>query len=457
MRWRTGLLLSIPILIGIACPFLAGRVVNYVAEREYAEASRQARAMGLPLTPREAVKHLEPGPDSLNAAEGVKEVLRTMLDTSRPALNEFQRPMRKEFKQANEFASKFLAVRFQAGQTMDWARVEQESKTFEPYLEKVERALERPDWNFKRNWDEGFAMLLPDLAHLRQMGRMLHLRALLQMQRGDFQAALRSVGALFRLGRHLQTEPMMIPMLVGVSLERVGLEAALDLARIRPLSVDEIATIRKVVDIPTRSIDWRTIWLVEGASTLVSIELFKDWKGLTEFGLKEQDGYAPISRQRILRCKTQVLHALMNAEREWASGPKDLEASVQITRQCNVEMEAALSDVTDVFSKLAADEDPSDAIHNTLEVLEAKKRLTSLALLVSSQPYGRRKLPPEALTARYADPFSGKPMSFSMSGRLFSLYSVGTDGKDDGGSEQLDENGKTVDIVVSFPFRTNSR
>jgi len=85
---------------------------------------------------------------------------------------------------------------------------------------------------------------------------------------------------------------------------------------------------------------------------------------------------------------------------------------------------------------------------------DARHRLANLALAVTAYKLKNNKYPaklddlvPAHISAVPVDPFDGKPLRMTVADGGPVLYSVGPDGKDDGGAELDKSEGKTGDIT----------
>lgn len=87
----------------------------------------------------------------------------------------------------------------------------------EAVLKEVEEAAARPQCRFPIQYEKGFACLLPHLSSLRQIARVLQLRALAELEAGQSEAALKDVRLMLRVANSLETEPMLISLLVRMA------------------------------------------------------------------------------------------------------------------------------------------------------------------------------------------------------------------------------------------------
>ncbi len=455
MKLKTVGLFAAAAILVLGAPVLGAKILTWVAEREWGQVQAEAKAMGLPLTIDEALRDYQPGPDDRNAAEGVKEVLREILAPPNAGSTEFQGPFKPEYKREKD-TNRLLSALFKPGAKQDWTELREAVKVLDDPLARLEKELKKPDWHFNRDWQKGMALLFPDATHLKNLSRRLHAKALVAMHDGDFPKALQSVEALLRLGRHYQTEPAVILVLAGVTIESIAFQAALDLARLHPLSSSQQAALSDLVRPGPSEVDWRRIWLVEGTGSLAMMSLFLTEDGLREIGFKEGDGPAPFSYRKYLKAKTEVVRILMEAEKDWADEPKSAERAVQVATKHAQTLNDVLSRFSEVYDMLSGGGAGSHPFERSIiarKRQEATRRLTFLALQITAQPTGKWRLPTEASQEAWLDPFSGKPMILAQDAKGFRLYSVGANGVDDGGSVEHDVNDERLDIVVSFPTR----
>ena len=75
--------------------------------------------------------------------------------------------------------------------------------------------------NFHRDYDRGFAMLMPELSMMRRATRLLTVRALVETQSGRTGQACDTLLLGFHMAGHLQTEPILISQLVRVACDAI--------------------------------------------------------------------------------------------------------------------------------------------------------------------------------------------------------------------------------------------
>ena len=84
--------------------------------------------------------------------------------------------------------------------------------------------LPRCDW--APDYEDGVRLVLPHLPKARALARLAALHARHELEQGHWKAGAEDVAALLQLARHLETDRMMIPALVGYSIEALAIEAA---------------------------------------------------------------------------------------------------------------------------------------------------------------------------------------------------------------------------------------
>jgi len=85
----------------------------------------------------------------------------------------------------------------------------------------VEQAASLPHCDFHRKWAQGPDLTFPEHGPMRHMAQMLAVKATLECDDGDPEAALRTIGVCARMTRHLGEEPIMMAALVRIAIEAV--------------------------------------------------------------------------------------------------------------------------------------------------------------------------------------------------------------------------------------------
>jgi hypothetical protein len=133
-------------------------------------------------------------------------------------------------------------------------------------LRLVEIGATREHAYFGSELSEGMHRILPSVQEYRALGRALSVRARLEIARGQFDRAIRTIGVGMTLGQHVsQGGPGLLNVLVGMSIQSVVLARVEDLAqRGGPNLYWALATLpRPMADFwPAK--DWDRQWVLAG-------------------------------------------------------------------------------------------------------------------------------------------------------------------------------------------------
>jgi hypothetical protein len=114
--------------------------------------------------------------------------------------------------------------------SLDKLPVEDVRKALAPYRSvfsgvEIAARRDRCDWDLpiREIGTDLFGMLLPEIQEARTIGRLLALRARLQLAEGNTEEALATVRTIFAFSRHIAEQPFLISGLVGTAMANVGL------------------------------------------------------------------------------------------------------------------------------------------------------------------------------------------------------------------------------------------
>ncbi len=99
---------------------------------------------------------------------------------------------------------------------------------------QLERAAEREgtDWSWhleELSGDDSISFLLPEIQQARQLARVLHLKARLEIVEGRYDDAVATLRVGYRLGRDVAQPPIIINALVGIAIDSIMHSAAMEL------------------------------------------------------------------------------------------------------------------------------------------------------------------------------------------------------------------------------------
>lgn len=287
---------------------------------------------------------------------------------------------------------------------------------------------------------------LPELGGLRKIARLVHYEGLFSASAGEMETATRNAVALLRASAHLQTQPFVISYLVGISLEASGQDLLAQIPVLAAEKADCAALLKRVrtanppIRRPTRQFEVERLTFLDCAQ---------------RYAL-DTDGDGKIDRI--------AAAPVIDAQNGFAlAAPKTFEEMLADAKPLYDRLVALASEspatVKAAGEKIVADARAGGAslqavlLPNLGRVVELHHRAvavrngTRLLLCVHAFKQKNGRWPndlKEALSGESAailkDPFSGKDFVYKLTGGQPLLYSVGHDGKDDGGKRAADGN-----------------
>lgn len=345
-----------------------------------------------------------------------------------------------------------------AGLAGDWGTVATALQQRTAALALFEAAATKPRVDFERDLDLGPNVLFPEFAGMKSGVRSLGLRARLRTVRGDRVGALKDVRTALRLARQTEADANLIAFLVRISCEAIVYDdvrraAALDpglvpaflteigrpyappnLARaLRSEAYLAIATIRNLQRIPKEDDDRDGI-----RAETDPAEIRRD-------GVPETKGYRAFMTRSL-----QVWTRLAPFLRKYEGDPVRL--SEEVDRIADAEAEKRAVSYTMnlvIFPTLSA-------VGKAVPKLQADREITLAYLRALDLRRRTGAFPKMLLTGK--DPF-GRPYIARREGTGFRIYSLGANGRDDGGLSPVERPAtlKSDDIVAAYPPPTRKR
>jgi len=309
--------------------------------------------------------------------------------------------------------------------------------------------VDRPTGRFRFTMGKGVLdTLLPHLQILRQQVDVLLADALLRVDGGDADGALDSCRAAVCAARSLFDEPFAISQLVRIACMAKTQEAILAvLDRGRPSAV-ALAETQQVVADETEQVISRTAMLGERAMMFEVLGRLADGslsldKVIRDVNAKLSfDGPRDIlSRPAVLRASQGLMLERMNLMVEavrqpswtWLEGNDRYDRSMRPARGADGKLnpeDALVVSLAPSLRHIIEGELRIDALGRALELLIAAERY---ALIGGDWPKSAEALVPRYLKAVPTDPLTGKPMRLVRERDRLIAYSLGVNGRDDGG------------------------
>lgn len=321
-----------------------------------------------------------------------------------------------------------------------------------PTLALLREAAARPGCRFSRDWTRpSFAMLLPELQQLREAARLLQLATRRAAAEGRLVDAIRDLGLLARIGRHAAGEPLPISGLVGIAIDSLALDSLDEmLSRLteadRPL-LDDPQFRALVAQTPSLT---RHFFGAEAFGLRTFASLADGSLGFETLRTMQSLDASPGSFTNPLATSPALMfYRIFLLPAEVAGYRTALQTQQQLSGQTGLaptteaaiaSLESRLSEsrpgilssiILPLLSGAIRAEVRSRARHQAARVAVAATRIR---LETGRLPEGLATLVPDELPASPVDPFTaGKPLRYRKADDVLLIYSVGPNGRDDGG------------------------
>jgi hypothetical protein len=339
-------------------------------------------------------------------------------------------------------------------------------------LELIEQATRREKYYIPSVGDHVWALPLPFLPRYRLVGFTFTARAALRQHSGDLAGAWQDVMTTHRLARLIQQAPSLIEQLVAVVIENSATEASTRLAADDRLGADlarqMLADLKQLKPVG-RSLE--SIDSIERLTLLDAIAYL--YRGGT-FDDLETLGSEPSRRSRpididynaVLRRANGVYDQMMAEMRKPFYEPRQDNFTPLLSDSYRLNI--VLTKIGGRLGRRRRTEAIGDVLIgfllpslNRAALLEGKAQcgfaLEKLAVALAVYKHDNGQYPdkldelsPDYLAEIPADPFSGKGLIYYPDELGYVLYSVGLNGRDDGGINERDED--ESDIAVGVPF-----
>lgn len=436
-------------LCGVGGYAITRTIFDYpYAARELDAAVAEAKQLGLPWE----AKDLAPNPpvrEAENAAPLLIPVFKA-LDSQAPA-----------GRVRNE------AINKAAGANATPAQRQAALKENGSVLANLDRALQKDRFWMDRDWDEGAALLFPEYAATKSAVKLLTVRAEVKREAGNFHGAADDLAKAQRLARMIGEEPILIAGLVNLACESIvyrEVEELIEKGMRQPAALKEAE--RLLATSLPRDLFAQHLRgeVYMGIATIRNLRRSGGIESLTnmgEMGSSEPDPSIPLLRtgvpqsvaERAFLARHLQAWSLIFRDIRSGRGPLEISRRADAIAQ-EMEEKRTASHVLNailfpVFSQAGA----------AYVRVEANRRaLQGLSKVVAYRTRtGRCPATLAAAGFNETDPFDGKPMRMVVKGEQVRVYSVGADGKDDGGV-MAQEQGKSPqaqgvanDVAAIYP------
>ncbi|MEX0714734.1 MAG: hypothetical protein WD278_20530 [Pirellulales bacterium] len=330
-------------------------------------------------------------------------------------------------------------------------------------LALIRRAAAMPECRFERDYSRPtFETLLPEVQAMRNAARLLALDARVKTAEGDVSSALADVSAIFAVALHASGEPTLISFLVSAAIDAVAcqtLEAVLATSEPTP---DDLQALRIGEIVSFRMLLARSIAMEEA----FGLSAFAAMSSPTNRG----DDVSAYFTEQVLGPVSPAAAILLPYFRvfflphELDSYRSAMQQARNLTQQPHYLVQDSLK-ALDQSSENRQKRKPGNigvltslllpALNAAFEAAARAEARHQLALAAAAaarykaakgeQPADLDSLAPEFLRIPLVDPYDGKPLKVAAAGDGLIIYSIGPDGRDDGGAA-FDAQKKTGDI-----------
>jgi hypothetical protein len=323
-----------------------------------------------------------------------------------------------------------------------------------------------------------FDMLLPAVQAARTAARLLTARAMLELGKGNFEQAANDLLACHRLGRLIGTTPFGIGALVGLAIDTDACVSDVALMNCGQLSADRALAcqreLRGLIELPRldemldrserlsylqalgvlarpKGLNGERSAIFKDMPPFVSETTMFDWTEVLEVGNEQFDRAVAILREPGIprrQAAWERFHRDFTALHEEVKRHdfNQLPLKEQLSRKA-MSREFGKIMITSFFPAVRA-------VSETKHRVEARTVLDQVGFALTAYAADHRGYPKElaALAPHYiervpADPINEQPLHYERRPDGFVLYSVGSNGKDDGGAG-YGEKPSSDDLVI---------
>jgi hypothetical protein len=424
---------SLPVLLLIGLNFKSHRAAN-----EAAKERKLLQAAQIPLTPQDLVRN-PPVPDADNAAPLYVKMTQsfTAKDAQLTALEKNALKVigfNPDLSPANMAdARKLLAFT-------------------QPERDLIERAVQKPDCDFKRPYAKGADFIFPELTQMRRAVRLLVIQAALLAKEGKPLEALQCVAKGTQIVKHSGRDRFDIAMLVHVALESILDREWHRLVDRHGTSPAFLAQASKVNDSFGALPDLKAVLGGEFVLGVVTIEQIRKRQGTAvsaSANSSELDELAPQFADMY--------------EEYWLAFWRKGFAEMDKANNDPYRMRLALETVWNA-EETTAKYDPLGHMMNKTLIpvmiksgwsvvrVQAMRRMRTLKIELLRYRLAHNAFPADVKkfdTTTATDPFDSKPLHYRREGKGFRLWSIGDNLKDDNGQAKIGD--KRADIVTTYP------
>lgn len=302
---------------------------------------------------------------------------------------------------------------------VDWKAVAQELETrltpLEVYLDQIEPELGSESIYVAHKWYDPFGML-PELAFFKATARGYALRAELMAIRGDRKGALRQLESIRLLAQGIRETPMLLHFLVAIACDAIGMSSATNCMTADPGGAHEYAEAASF-DEQILEKDLARALRVDAFMTVQTVRGFRmGWRKF-EWGIDPERGQSD-ALPRDIGARIALAYFLEDSVEVLKAISPDGGLDIPALRMAENNDSVAPSWVP---PELITSRSTTQQLYNAFA---SRRTMMVLAEWIETGEIPR-SLP--------TDPYAGAPLKAKRQDGNLVVYSVGWDGRDDGG------------------------
>ena len=333
-------------------------------------------------------------------------------------------------------------------------------KTQKPALALLREAAGMSGCYFDRDYGRpSVSMLLPELGHFRNAAYLLALSARAGAAAGNVRPAFDDIQTIFRMGKHVQSEPLLISALVAMAVERAAVKTLESVLESGDVAADDLSGIRLRRSQFYNHALGRAFRMEEAFGTTIFAEINRMtadglggiFGGGADVGMRFAGGASlglMVWRVFLLPADLDFYSSGLRDYQNLTSLPfheareqwETLKTRLETDRSGMGLISALLFPALSACSEKAAEADAGRGLAR-LGLAAARYRAE-----VGACPKTLEELTPKFIAAVPPDPFDGKPLRMVTRDGAVIFYSIGSDMKDDGGAPRDDQE-KSGDIT----------
>lgn len=395
MKSRVWLWLLGVVVVVSATLFIAVQVGRNRSEAAFQEQLRLARQEGIPTSAAEFAARIKPVPPEQNGAQFYRELVKLRGELPKDPINYC--PIRD--------ASLARDKRFVAS-TVRLYNI-------------IDEATKRPHCWFDRDWSQGYAVLFPEYAYIKNAAKLLMIRGSVEASEGNSIAAVRDVNELFAMGRHLDEDPAAIAYLVHIAVIQIAAQTVSTWSMEHRNEPAYKKLLQRAIEELPRP-DLRRLYSAELYAMLSAIDMLSTPEGRRKFGLKDDDGPS-LAQQAFLKMASQgkgKADIVMAYREAWAAFPKPMAQRDRLLQKADSDLDQALMAYPYAYSvirALSGGHEPWDIDFEAVWITD-RQRDIALERAISQDP-----IPHKIKTSDLLSPYDGKPLAYSFDGKQISI------------------------------------